>query len=110
MNKERFKVPEGRLTWAEFTKTMCRFNEETNEEETLTGTVVFADLGALAGEPMLRRSYRINNHNKAWISGMGGYSIYGSSLDGSDPCCRLDYLMREECGKVFTVSYCYFEV
>ena len=27
---------------------------------------------------------------------MGGYSIYGSSIDGSDPLVRLDVYMRGE--------------
>ena len=29
---------------------------------------------------------------------MGGYSIYASSLDGSDPCVRLEQYMASEYG------------
>ena len=29
---------------------------------------------------------------------MGGYSIYGSSLDGTDPCVRLEQYMSVERG------------
>lgn len=32
------------------------------------------------------------------IEGMGGYSIYASSLDGSDPCVRLEAYMADEHG------------
>lgn len=29
---------------------------------------------------------------------MGGYSIYGTSLDGVDPCLRMEGLMADEMG------------
>lgn len=29
---------------------------------------------------------------------MGGYSIYGASLDGVDPCLRMEGLMADEMG------------
>ena len=35
---------------------------------------------------------------KAFIEGMGGYSIYASSLDGSDKCVRLEAYMADEHG------------
>ena len=37
-------------------------------------------------------------NNKAFIEGMGGYSIYASSLDGSDKCVRLEAYMADEHG------------
>lgn len=36
--------------------------------------------------------------HKAFIEGMGGYSIYASSLDGSDKCVRLEAYMADEHG------------
>ena len=43
------------------------------------------------------------------IANMGGYSIYGGSLDGSDPCVRLEQYMADECGgkNGWKVERCY---
>lgn len=42
---------------------------------------------------------------------MGGYSIYGSAIDGSDPCVRLEAYMKAERGgeNGWEVDYCYLE-
>lgn len=45
------------------------------------------------------RTYIISSANKAFIPGMGGYSIYGSSVDGSDRGVRLEQYMRDEHGE-----------
>ena len=44
------------------------------------------------------RTYVVSSNNKAFIEGMGGYSIYASSLDGSDKCVRLEAYMADEHG------------
>ena len=45
------------------------------------------------------RTYGVSSNNKAFQSAaMGGYSIYGSSLDGTDPCVRLERYMADEKG------------
>ena len=44
------------------------------------------------------RTYVVGSNNKAFIEGMGGYSIYASSLDGSDKCVRLEAYMADEHG------------
>ena len=44
------------------------------------------------------RTYVVGSNNKAFIEGMGGYSIYASSLDGSDKCVRLEAYMADEYG------------
>ena len=51
-------------------------------------------------EPLseFERTYAISSDNKAFQSGMGGYSIYGRSLDGADPCLRMEGLMAAERG------------
>ena len=36
---------------------------------------------------------------------MGGYSIYGSCLDGTDPCIRLEGYMRGE--NAWKIEKCY---
>ena len=43
--------------------------------------------------------------NKAYQSGMGGYSIYGSCLDGTDSCIRLEGYMRGE--NSWKIEKCY---
>ena len=45
------------------------------------------------------RTYIISSDNKAFQPDKGGYSVFGSCLDGkSDPCLRLDRYMAEEHG------------
>ena len=44
------------------------------------------------------RTYVVGSNNKAFIEGMGGYSIYASSLDGSDKNVRLEAYMADEYG------------
>lgn len=45
------------------------------------------------------RTYVISSNNKAFLPGMGGYSVFGSCLDGkSDQCIRLDQYMAAEHG------------
>ena len=42
------------------------------------------------------RTYEIQSDNKAFMPNMGGYSIYGDSVDGSDTNVRLEQYMAEE--------------
>ena len=51
----------------------------------------------------------MSSNNKAFQEGMGGYSIYGSSLDGTDPCVRLErYMAVEKGGKDgWKIERCY---
>ena len=53
----------------------------------------------------------MSNENKAYMPNMGGYSIYGGSLDGTDPCVRLESYMRDEHGPDdgWKVEDCYFD-
>lgn len=51
------------------------------------------------------RSYVISSDNKAYIDGMGGYSIFAESLDGSDSC-RLEQYLETERGD-WKIDYCY---
>lgn len=53
----------------------------------------------------------MSSDNKAFLDGMGGYSIYASCLDGTDPCVRLEAYMRAEHGgeKGWKVDYCYIK-
>lgn len=56
------------------------------------------------------RSYQFTNKEKAFIPGMGGYSIFASCLDGSDHC-RIEGCLAEERGGKdgWKVEYCYIK-
>lgn len=55
------------------------------------------------------RTYAVSSGNKAFQPNMGGYSVYGSCLDGTDPCVRLEQYMAVERGgeKGWSVERCY---
>ena len=108
-----FVLPAGRCTYSEFCKTMRAWNDihYRTDGKLLHGVIVFTEESFDKPYPLMARSYGVCSDNKAWISGMGGYSIYGGSMDGSDPCVRLDYLMAAEHAgnNGWHVAYCYFE-
>lgn len=65
-----------------------------------------------AGNKMEQKYYRthaVSSGNKAFQPNMGGYSVYGSCLDGTDPCVRLEQYMAVERGgeKGWSVERCY---
>ena len=45
------------------------------------------------------RTYVVSSNNKAFQPNKGGYSIFGSCLDGTDHCVRLETYMAEERGR-----------
>lgn len=45
---------------------------------------------------LLSRTYAVSSNNKAFRPNMGGYSIFGDSLDGTDLGVRLEGYMAEE--------------
>ena len=55
------------------------------------------------------RTYAVSSDNKAFQPNRGGYSIYGSCLDGTDLCVRLEQYMAAERGgeKGWSVERCY---
>ena len=55
------------------------------------------------------RTYVFSSDNKAFQSGMGGYSIYGACLDGTDQGIRLEaYMAAEKGGKAgWKIERCY---
>ncbi len=53
------------------------------------------------------RTYVVSSNNKAFISEAGGYSIYGSCLDGTDQCVRLEGYMRGE--NAWKIDRCYIK-
>lgn len=74
--------------------------ESNNPEKHLTAYITFSSFGPRNQETYSweSRTYVISSDNKAFQPRMGGYSIFGSCLDGSDQHLRLDVYMKEEQG------------
>ena len=72
--------------------------EHSKTGKRLSGYIVFTEDSFTAPYSELARTYRVSSNNKAFQPGMGGYSIYGSALDGTDPCVRLEQYMAVERG------------
>lgn len=64
----------------------------------LVGRIVFTEDSFDKPYSELSRTYEISSNNKAFQSGMGGYSIFGRCLDGTDPCLRMEGYMAAEMG------------
>ena len=99
-----------KITYGELCQ-LFRSHEENHPKEHLTGYIVFTEDSFTKKYPLESRTYEVSSNNKAFIPGMGGYSIYGGSVDGSDPCVRLErYMAAEHGGKDgWKVEYCYVE-
>lgn len=74
------------------------FRKAENEGKSMVGYITFTEDSFDKKYPLDARTYGISSHNKAFISGMGGYSIYGSSLDKTDMNVRLERYMWNEHG------------
>ena len=85
------------MTYAEWKAAMCA-HEQSHPAEHLTGILVITQDSFDRIYPRLSRAYLVSSNNKAFQSGMGGYSIYASSVDKSDPNVRLERYMRDEQG------------
>lgn len=92
-------------------KTAFRQHEAKESGRHLTGYIVFTEDSYTKPYSLESRTYRVSSDNKAFLPNMGGYSIFGSAIDGSDPLVRLERYMREEHGGAdgWKVDYCYIE-
>lgn len=87
------------MTYQQLTSEFYK-QESSPSKEHLTGYIVFTQDSFSRPYPEVSRTYVVSSNNKAFIPGMGGYSIYGSSLDQTDPCVRLEgYMAAEHGGK-----------
>ena len=87
------------MTFAEMRSRFCEAENEGKEH--LSGYIVFTQDSFDKPYDERSRTYGVSSNNKAFQSGMGGYSIYGSCLDGTDPCVRLDgYMFGENAWKI----------
>lgn len=95
---------------------MTRFFREVEEinrgrSNYVSGYVVFTADSFTKEYSLAERTYVISSNNKAFMPNMGGYSIYGSSLEGSDINVRLEsYMAAEKGGKDgWKVERCYMK-
>lgn len=74
--------------------------ESSCPKDHLTGYITFSSFGPENHNDYNweSRTYSISSDNKAFQPNMGGYSIFGSCLDGTDCCLRLERFMVEEHG------------
>lgn len=89
---------------------LCRrFRDAEREGKHLTGYIVFTKDSFTTLYSEAARTYVVSSNNKAYRPGMGGYSIFGSSLDGSDRMVRLEgYMAAEKGGKDgWKIERCY---
>lgn len=99
-----------KMTWSELQEKFRKFNEEHNwAKEHIAGYIVFTEDSFDKEYSLESRTYEVWSDCKAFVHGMGGYSIYGTSLDLSDVCVRLDqYMANVHGGKNgWKVDYCY---
>ena len=108
-------LPPNRAVYAEpetveltYSELADRFrNAESEGKKHLTGYIVFSQESFNKPYDERSRTYVVSSDNKAFKAGLGGYSIYGSCLDGSDPCVRLDGYMRGE--NAWKIEKCYLK-
>lgn len=76
--------------------------------EDLTAHVTFTEDSFDKPYSLLSRTYSFSSDNKAFLSYMGGYSIFGDCLDGTDQGVRLDWYIAEEGrGGSWNIQNCY---
>ena len=95
--------PKKEMSYAELSTLFRSVNEKHLDH--ITGYVIFTKDSFDKPYNKESRTYAISSNNKAYQSGMGGYSIYASCLDGTDPCLRLDGYMRGE--NAWKIEKCY---
>lgn len=88
------------------------FRNAERKGEHLTGYIVFSPASFTQEYSAESRTYVVSSDNKAFQPNMGGYSIYASSLDGTDPCVRLEaYMASERGGKDgWQIERCYMMI
>ncbi len=96
LNRAIYAEPtEKEMTYGEMASAFRNAERSGNHME---GYIVFTEDSFMESYPETARTYCISSNNKAFQPNMGGYSIYGSALDGSDPMVRLEQYMAAEKG------------
>ena len=96
LNRAVYAEPEQvEMTYGE----LCtQFRQAEDRGEHMLGYIVFTEDSFDKPYSEQSRTYVVSSNNKAYQAGMGGYSIYASCLDGTDPCVRLENYMAAEKG------------
>ena len=94
------------LTYGEMA---ARFREAERNGKHLDGLITFSEDSFTKPYSLEARTYMVSSQNKAFQPNMGGYSIFGSALDGSDSYVRLEqYMAAEKGGKDgWKIERCY---
>ena len=77
-------------------KQIFRELKSSSPRDALTAHIIFTEDSFNRPYSLLSRTYLISSDNKAFWCNMGGYSIFGYCLDGTDQGVRLDGYMAEE--------------
>lgn len=87
------------MTYQEL-KALLRKHEESDPDTHLTAYITFSSFGPENTKeyPLEARTYIVSSSNKAFKPNKGGYSIFGSCLNGTDQYIRLENFMKEERG------------
>lgn len=98
-----------KLSYSELRDAMFAYNRENNVTTQFAGKqkigyIVFTQDSFTKPFSLESRTYSVASGNKAFIDGMGGNSVFGDCLDGSEHGVRLDWYI----GK-WHVDYCYFK-
>ena len=96
MNRAVYQPPK-RIQMS-YSELKSLFREAENNRQHLTAHIIFTADTFKKPYSEFERTYEVSSDNKAFQSRMGGYSIYGASLDGVDPCLRMEGLMADEMG------------
>src|SRR5699024_6863922 len=88
-----------------------KFRETEKNGNHLNGYIVFTEDSFTEKYPLESRTYIVSSDNKAYRPNMSGYSVFGSSLDGTDKNVRLDaYMAAEKGGKDgWKIKRCYIK-
>jgi len=91
------------MTYSELKQKLREHNEnkpqgEGYHENVLTAEVTFTEDSFSKPFSHIERTYRFTSNNKAFIPGMGGYSIFADCLDGIDKTVRIEQYMAAEKG------------
>lgn len=107
LNRAVYSEPEN--VEMSYPQLKAHFRQAEKERNHTTGYIVFTADSFDKPYTEEQRTYVVSSNNKAFIEGMGGYSIYASSLDGSDKCVRLEsYMVDEHGGKDgWKIEKCY---
>lgn len=96
LNRAVYAEPE--QTELSYGELVSQFRETERNGKHISGYIVFTEDSFDKTYPIEARTYAVSSNNKAFQPNMGGYSIYGSSLDGADKCVRLENYMEAERG------------